>query len=157
MNTEQPITLTKLIGCNIKNLRTERAKRGENMFTQQWCADRIGASQSQWAAWEAGNNLPRDDFLAKIATLLEVHISELWKYTPPPTEAGGDDVTRDQLLAMCFDVQENLGRFGRHLLAGKGAEGYDGFESLSDSLEELERQLSDMTQHHTECRHFGSA
>ncbi len=66
----------KKLGLKIKELRSKYSTKTGEKFTGQMLADKIGISRSYLGDIENGRILPNNDILLKIATALEVDISE---------------------------------------------------------------------------------
>jgi len=140
MLTNDDVTLSQTIGCNIKKLREATLNSQGKPLSQSECAKKIGASQQQWAAWEAGKNVPGDVYLSGIAKLFGIVKKSLWFENTPPAAASGDI---DQDLAIkCLIVQELLSRAARHFSGDASAkQDREALIACSKHIQELAKIL----------------
>ncbi len=146
MNASDDLTLAHTIGCNIKKLRVSTLNPDGKAWLQKECAETVGATQPQWAAWEAGKNIPGDEYLRAIATMFGVAKSSLWSGDSPPAAAGGGQKSNPELIEAVFQLQETLSVFGQYLAAGKSADVFPEIGGLLGTVRKLQERLGDLRQ-----------
>lgn len=121
MSPQKDETLCRIISKNIRELRL---KKFPGHGGQTKCATKFDVNVRTWNGWEAGRNIPSEEYQRKLAVFFSISVAQLRGDLPLKTEkspvivAGDNEIVR-RLFSILAEAHKTLAALAEDVVLGK--------------------------------------